>query len=191
MSALQYAGVYTYKLTAPEFERIVVDWRNKQAAAAGRFDATGLAPAKRTLWVERVVDEEYASETRRILRSVSWDSIAASLPYRYAYLWSTSSYVGSDEHPLLYRVVKLQHYLFVLLAALGLWMRRHATPVEWPLWTPILYVTLLHTVFHVEARYSIPARSFLIAYASVPLVAALRRVAPSFPIVGNQVTSSS
>lgn len=42
---------------------------------------------------------------------------------------------------------------------------------HWYLAAPVLYVSLIHAPFHPEARYSLPARPFLLVYAALALLA--------------------
>jgi hypothetical protein len=49
---------------------------------------------------------------------------------------------------------------------------------DWPLWLPALYITAVHTVIHVESRYSLPTRPGLIVLAATAAAALGRQRLP-------------
>ncbi|MFN0029061.1 MAG: ArnT family glycosyltransferase [Acidimicrobiales bacterium] len=107
-------------------------------------------------------------------------TIVQRVPWRMASLWS-----GKGLFVALDPIGNFQ-MLAVLLGVVWLGLRRREL---WPLWILGLYLSLFHLVFHVEARYSFPARPALLilgAAASVEGVrwfrqrwAAVRETAPS------------
>ena len=103
-----------------------------------------------------------------------WD-IVGDIPMRERSLWSTAAFRFSETG---FKIARLQHYLLLTAAIAGaalLAVRRHAG-YWWILLIPILYVSVLHLIFHVVPRYSIPTRPFLIilaAYAAWALLAAV------------------
>ena len=62
-------------------------------------------------------------------------------------------------------MTQLQFALLALLVLAGLVIRRRTLGRDWPLWLGAVYVTALHLVFHMEGRYSMPARPMLLVYA--------------------------
>lgn len=61
----------------------------------------------------------------------------------------------------------LEYWLLAALVCACLALRRRSLLRLWPLWLPALYLTAIHTVLHVESRYSLPARPGLIVMAAV------------------------
>jgi hypothetical protein len=45
---------------------------------------------------------------------------------------------------------------------------------HWYLAAPVIYVSVIHAPFHPEARYSLPARPFLLVYCALALFALWR-----------------
>ncbi|NNE99527.1 MAG: hypothetical protein HKN25_10960, partial [Pyrinomonadaceae bacterium] len=67
------------------------------------------------------------------------------------------------------RGLVLHSFLIFAFVVAGIWNSRVRIWQHWLLWLPAVYLTLAHLVFHVEARYSFPARPFLIVFAAVGL----------------------
>jgi hypothetical protein len=162
-SAEQYAGHVSYKFTAADWHRFL-----RSAAAVATSDASRL-PARQQV----AVDDAYRHQATREFRGLSVGQIVRSLPKRLAYLWGTA-----DSPPVGYRIAhrigQAQYAILVALVIAGLVLRRRRLLAEWPLWITAIYLTCLHLVFHVEGRYTLPARPLLLIYAAAGAVAAYR-----------------
>src|SRR5207302_187908 len=84
-----------------------------------------------------------------------------------AALWGPDD-ISPRSDPRLHLGIRIQYALLVLLAISGLFLCSGRLAHQWPLWLVPLYFTTVHLVFHVEPRYSFPARTFLMIYAGVP-----------------------
>lgn len=190
-SALQYTGEISYRMLKPEWDVLIADFnrRNQEAAEAipDRFTADGMlqnpyAQAHRELWVER----SYIKDSLQIFKTLTMSHVLSNFIHRVFWLWSTSD-VSPWQTGLFHRFVQGYH---VLLAALVLWgcylcrsvLRQHAL-----LWVVAVYQMLLHVVLHVEARFTLEARLFLIIYAGVALSYLVWRLRPQG--VADQVAS--
>ena len=70
---------------------------------------------------------------------------------------------------LMYPLLTFGTSINLFLGILGIiltWRRRKEL---WILWLPIIYLTLLHTPFHSEARYTVPARPYLLILSAIAL----------------------
>lgn len=177
LSAGQYGGRFTYALLASEFKAITDDWHILQARASASC-ATSVSP---NTCMETAVDAEYLQEARQLARGLELFPALTQIPKRCAYLWSSSSFLDRNQYPTMDLLVRAQHNAIIVLAGIGMVLLRRRLLRDWAVWVPLLYITALHLVFHEEARYSVPARPFLIAYATVPLVWIGRRTrSPQF-----------
>jgi hypothetical protein len=61
----------------------------------------------------------------------------------------------------------LQYAVLVLLGLVGLAIRRRKLLSDWRLWITAIYLSILHLIFHIEARYSLPARPSLMIYSAI------------------------
>lgn len=57
--------------------------------------------------------------------------------------------------------------VLLLLGGLGVWRFPPGSPSQWMAVLPAIYVTLMHSVLHTEARYSIPVRYVLLLYGGL------------------------
>src|SRR5205823_3927526 len=126
------------------------------------------------------------AKARRIFAHLSAGTVVRSLPKRLSYLWRPAdSPLPGRHHDLEHTLAKLQYALLVVLIAGGLIVRRRRLLSDWPLWITAAYLTLVHLVFHVEDRYTLPARPALFVYAAVAVTAAvawLRQRATATPL---------
>ncbi len=65
--------------------------------------------------------------------------------------------------------------MLVLIGAVG---SRGTLLRNWPLWVVAVYLSLLHVIFNVEGRYSVPARPALMVFAAIGAIACGRALAP-------------
>lgn len=156
-SARQYDGTLSYQMRAEDWERFTPDWSARQARWEQRL------PLARA---EYAADQEMLTDARRIMRSVPPLTYLRHLLPRVAALWG----VGSNTPGWFHRLAQAQWLLYTPLVLLGLWLERRRLGAQWPLWWPAVFLTGLHLYFHVEARYTFPARPLLLVYAAVALI---------------------
>jgi hypothetical protein len=169
-SADQYDGFITYKIT-------LADWHRYEAQAA----AIAPTPVRYDARAQVRVDDRLRSAGIRIFKSLSVGKIIGSLPKRIAYLWGTADTAPPGRWTnVAHRLGQLQYAVLVLFGLVGVAIRRRRLLQDWPLWITAVYLTAVHLVFHIEGRYTLPARPPLIVYSSVGalgLFALLRRIA--------------
>jgi 4-amino-4-deoxy-L-arabinose transferase-like glycosyltransferase len=161
-SAEQYDGFITYKLTIADWHRYLTHAAEIAPTPVQDLNATGQVR----------VDDRLRSAAVRTFESLSVGQVIRSLPKRIAYLWGTA-----DAPPLgrstnvAHRLAQLQYAALVLLGLIGVVIRRRRLLRDWPLWITAAYLSTVHLVFHVEGRYTLPARPPLMIYSAVAAVA--------------------
>jgi 4-amino-4-deoxy-L-arabinose transferase-like glycosyltransferase len=162
-SALQYNGKLSYRMLRPEWLALIDEFNARNRDAENLFPAHGPEDRsfllRRELWVERSFDESAREE----LRLVRPTMVLESLVVRPFWLWSTAD---ASPWPLgaLHRATQALHISIATLVVLGLVKTRHNLLVLWPLWILGAYQTALHFVYHVEPRFTIEARVFMIGF---------------------------
>jgi hypothetical protein len=128
----------------------------------------------------RYTPTEQVAFDRRLAQTapaVPLQDVVARLPARLRGLWGP---VDATPHNQQWTMSarwlgRVQYWLLVALVCAGVVLRRRSLLRDWPLWLPALYITAIHTVIHVESRYTLPARPELIALAAVAAAALYRR----------------
>jgi 4-amino-4-deoxy-L-arabinose transferase-like glycosyltransferase len=167
-SADQYAGTVSDGFTASDFHTYL-----QQVAAIS--SSVHVQPGPRR---DVAADDAYTREAKRIFDHVSLAKILTSFPEREAYLWQPADFAPQKLHTLISRLALAQYVALLALILIGVWATRRSFLRDWPLWVLALYVSLLHLVFHVEGRYTVPARPALMVFAALGAVGlgrALRR----------------
>lgn len=115
----------------------------------------------------RYTPQEQVEFDRRLARaapSVPLHDVLSRLPARMRGLWGPTAGTphGQPWTTSAQRTAWLQYWMLAALVSAGLVLRRRSLRADWPLWLPALYITAIHTVIHIESRYSLPARPGLI-----------------------------
>ena len=112
---------------------------------------------------------EFDRRLGRAAPHVRLGDVVKRLPQRLASLWGPADNTPRSERwtASARRLALLQFWLLAVLAVGGLLLRRRSVLRDWPLWLPAVYLTAVHTVLHVELRYSLPVRPLLIVMAAV------------------------
>lgn len=173
LSAEQYTGEITYRMTVSEFTQIIAEfmerWKRASVAGGEIGDAGyGLNPMPAEIAKELYVDRSYKVDALQRFRSLRPLQVLASLPTRVAYLWSTGDMSPWSTSPL-HRFMQGHYAVLVLLTLVGIWINRASGLSQWPLWIMPIYVIIVHIVFQSEPRYSFPARPFMSVYAGAGL----------------------
>jgi 4-amino-4-deoxy-L-arabinose transferase-like glycosyltransferase len=158
LSADQYKGLASYQITTESWQRV-----NPQIAAvtsnllyASEYDARGQVQ----------VDNRLRSAGIHIFKSLSFLTIARGIPKRLGYIWGPDS--PARGRGIGQRLVQLQYAVLLLLAAVGVAIRRRRFLHDWPLWIPAVYLTAVHLIVAtVDGRYTLPARPALMVYSSI------------------------
>ena len=180
VSAQQYAGEVRYSIPESDWDRIIAEMRerNDRAAEAVRGDVAAEGVGHLPPPIVRqalLVDETYKADAKRKLGAIPPRRYAVSFPRRIAYLWSTCDTSPWAGNFIFHTLVQSQFAFLFVLTLVGLYLGRARLRSTWPLWFTAVYLVAIHTVFHVEARYSLPARPFLVVYAAAALVFLLDR----------------
>lgn len=167
VSAQQYAGEVSYRLLKPEWTQIIEEYNRRYRAAEASVATAGGSPMGAAARREAIMDAEYQRDAQSKFRQAGPVRWLSDLPVRVIWLWSTAYSFPWRGIP--HRVVQVMHVVLVGLVGIGLFAtrgrwREHAHLLILP-----VYLTGLHLVFHVEARYTVPARPFLFIFAAVGL----------------------
>jgi hypothetical protein len=166
----QYTGGMSFQCTADDWEVYRKDWSQRTQAALTKVDPTSrISPS---VQAELIADAEWNLEAKRLFRQAGWLGISRRLPAATFWLWSTGS---AESQPVIRRLAQAQWLAYVLLVLYGAWLVRAQWRRYWVIWVPAIYVTLIHLLFHIEARYSFPGRALLLVYAGVAVAHLLNR----------------
>jgi membrane protein implicated in regulation of membrane protease activity len=167
-SAAQYNGDISYQFND-------ADW---QAFAAQSEDVVRVGDEYPPGWQrELALDDAYREQGKELAGELSANQVLGSIPKREAYLWSPADYPPpGSSYTLLHRLGQLQYLALGLLLVVGLVLRRRRLLADWPLWIGAAYLAVLHLVFHIESRYSVPARAVLLVIAAWAAVTVVDRV---------------
>jgi len=152
-SSEQYSGQLTYKFAIQDWEKFRDDFLRRSTNAGSGIEG------------EINVDRSYKSDAVQMFRSLPISHIILSVPIRILYLWGTGDLGPEWEHLF----VKWEWLLLAVGALIGMMFTRSRWVDYWPFWILCPYLTLLHLVFHVEGRYSMPARPLLFVFSSVAI----------------------
>jgi 4-amino-4-deoxy-L-arabinose transferase-like glycosyltransferase len=167
VSMQQYKGEISYALLNREWDIVIAEYNRRQAEAADAARAWSGNDTRVVLArTEYLHDRGYGDDARRMLRSLSPREIALGVGRRLYWLWSTADFSPWAAQPV-HRFFQAYHIVCCVFAGLGFWIARRRLLDDWPFWILPLYLTLLHLVFHVEARYTVPSRPFLLVYCAI------------------------
>jgi GT2 family glycosyltransferase/4-amino-4-deoxy-L-arabinose transferase-like glycosyltransferase len=172
VSVSQYAGRISYAIRVKEWGLINADAARREqeamAAVASNREAVAEPTAPDSVRIECLVDRSYERDAAALFQRLSISDILRSLPVRVAYLWSTGD-MAPRPSAWLHRGTQMLHAALACCAVLGLWsLHRDLRTIALFLLLPA-YFTLLHLVYHVESRYTFPARPFVLVLAGVAL----------------------
>ncbi len=143
---------------------------NKLDSPAG--DSSVLRPVvSRAIQRDLLLNECWRQGAVEGLQGLTAVRIIRSIPKRIAYLWSTC-----DTSPqwlqvgIYHRFVQGYWFLVLPFAAIGMLRRWKDVRNDWPLLLFPAFITSIHLIFHVEARYSMPARPFMLLYSAAGLI---------------------
>jgi 4-amino-4-deoxy-L-arabinose transferase-like glycosyltransferase len=172
VSAQQYSGELRIRMLGSDWGQISRELKERTVrahAAVGSEDApiSRFSDAAANAREERFRDVQYTQDAIERFRSVPVGTYFRRIPQRLFVMWNTADVWGSSA--ALGLLLKVHWVAMCLLMLVGAYLSRGSLLRQWPLWIVALYLTAVHLVFHVEGRYSIPARVFLMVYAAVAL----------------------
>lgn len=184
VSAEQYAGRISYKVLLPEWDVIVARYNrsNVEAAQALPEPLGGQPPGNPRLAAQRevIADRILLREAVQGFAGIGVLQYLRHAPKRFAYLWSTAD-VSPWQTGWFHRYQQLQHLILMLLVLAGCYLVRKELRRHWLLWLPAVYLTALHFVFHMEPRYTVEGRVFLLVYAGIAIDRMLARLKTAQP----------
>lgn len=183
VSMQQYAGEVTYRLLRPEWEAVVAEFNLRTSQAEAALIASGgpsIAQAETfRARVEVLRDRQAWVDGLEKARHLRPAQVAFSVPRRLFWLWSTA-----DASPwrtgLLHRAQQVLHVFLMVSTVVGLVLARRGLGSHGLVWLIPVYFTALHLVFAVEARYTLPARPFVLMYPALALWSLGTRIAPTY-----------
>lgn len=169
LSVLQYKGTISYAFTLEEHKIFISDLNQRFASIN---EQSKLTPKEETLIdKELLLEDSYQADLVTERQSLTYTQIMFSLPKRLAYLWSTCDFSPPEIYNTFYHRIAQFHFLIItVLILLGLYLRRTFLKTDWFLITPAIYITVIHSIFLLEPRYSMPARPLLLIFAAVGIV---------------------
>jgi hypothetical protein len=116
-------------------------------------------------------DAEQAA-ARRVIDRVTFGQLIRRLPAMLAYLWGTADNPNSPaEYASWHPIAQIQYAVLIVAFLVGLaatarkWGRRFLA-IGWPLLIPAIYETVVHLVFSVDERYTVPVRPVLLLFSA-------------------------
>jgi 4-amino-4-deoxy-L-arabinose transferase-like glycosyltransferase len=169
ISAQQYAGRISYSDTHADYERL---YGSAGLIARVTGHRSPYASPLSGSSVEVASNSALESAAVGTFERLTIGTVLRSLPSRVAHLWGTADYPpqGRSFSASAHRLAVVQYSVILALAALGMFIAMLAGRTElWPLLLFPIYTTLVHLVFNVEARFTIPDRPSAIIFASMGL----------------------
>jgi 4-amino-4-deoxy-L-arabinose transferase-like glycosyltransferase len=164
VSVLQYNGKISYDLTDEEWKSCLADQRSRMEKAK-----TNVATRPEQ---ELELEKSYRDSLSREVGKINVYQLPKNLLLRIAHFWWPIDVSPPEIKSAFYHRVTQAHFLLIsLLIFVGAWWRRQRLFSDWLLWCPALCLTFAHLIFHVEPRYSLPARPLLLIYSSVAITA--------------------
>jgi 4-amino-4-deoxy-L-arabinose transferase-like glycosyltransferase len=178
LSAQQYTGEISYRVDRDEWRSIIAEYDARQRRGRSTAQAETGWPSAYPVSVraELEVDREFTVDAAEKFRSARPTTVLRSVPIRIAYLWSPADFSPWTTGAY-HRFVQGWHIALVAFAVLGLWICNRRQPAYFVFLAFPVYLTALHLVFHIEPRYSFPARPFVLAFAAAGMFRCFRWVA--------------
>lgn len=174
-SSQQYRGELSYKLTPQDWDKFLPRARVETRRRTGKL----IIPGVRSRAEDEVLADDAMKEAARdSFRDVGFFDALRQMPKRIGYLWAVADYPPAGITTIAHRIGQLQHLLLLVLAVGGTWIAARLPERRaylWPLLVFSIYLSALHVVFHVEARYTVPARAALIPLAALAAVSSYDR----------------
>jgi len=184
-SAMQYSGRISYKRTASEWQVIHAAEHAQEQEVFQKTPSNDGSQVPRNIRYELAIDREFREEAARMFHRDGIPHPFTNLIKRMSYLWAPSDLLTGWPHA----ISEVESVIFVALVAMGAWSLKTRPKILLLLFLPALYTTLLHLVFQVEGRYSLPARLPLMVVAGYGLACFCRNELKVRPQPELQTTS--
>jgi 4-amino-4-deoxy-L-arabinose transferase-like glycosyltransferase len=167
-SMRQYAGEASYRMPIEEWRSVIREYDLRHATARQELSGVTIPQGVSSAALsDALVDHGYARDGLKLWHNLTLGRLIAGVPIRLAYLWSTVDTSPWAAGGPFHLFVQALHVALALLVLGGCYIARGKLIAQWPLWIVPLYLVMMHLIFHVEPRYSLPGRPFLLVYAGV------------------------
>jgi hypothetical protein len=167
-SADQYSGLISDGFTSSDFSIYL-----HQVAA---ISSTVPGPPGPTRDV--AADAAFRRAADKIFARLSVTTILKAIPRRLVYLWQPADFPPNEHRAFIHLLGWIQYLILLLLVVAGVAASRRTLLRNWQLWVVAVYLSVLHLIFNVEGRYSVPARPALLVFAAIGAIACWRALAP-------------
>ncbi|MDQ3062222.1 MAG: glycosyltransferase family 39 protein [Acidobacteriota bacterium] len=176
-SVRQYKGTTNYDFTNGQWETVYSPKKEEIAAKVDdkieQLQNLSLEEKKNpnSITKELLKAEMWENALGEELKQLTLGEFLANIPKRVFHLWGMippAEYYFTS-FTINHRIPKLQVWILFLLSISGLLLKKRDLLKDWTLWILPLYITFVHLIFHVEARYSVPAHPFILTYSAVGL----------------------
>lgn len=177
-SALQYSGKAGNNFSMEDWNFWSERGKELSDKAKNMVDSNSQIPQH--IQLEILSEKVYQDEAKQEWKELTFSQIITALPKRMYNFWDL--FLMTPEVGRLSVTVFSKVY-FLLLAALtivGFYLRRKFLLKDFLLVLPAVYISLIHCIFHVEARYGLPARVFLLIYSSVGIYFLVKKFSNKF-----------
>ena len=121
-----------------------------------------------TVQKELLSEDSYKHDAVEEWKTLNFWQILRNLPSRIYNMWNI--YYMTVMSGKFLRIAQLYFTVVAFFVLLGIYLRRRTLKQDYLLFLPAIYITIIHLVFHAEARYTLPARAFLLVFAGVSAV---------------------
>jgi 4-amino-4-deoxy-L-arabinose transferase-like glycosyltransferase len=167
-SADQYSGLISDGFTSSDFTTYL-----HQLSVIGSSVPGPPGPKK-----DVAADAVFRRAAGKIFARLSVTTILKAIPRRLVYLWQPADFPPNEHRAFIHLLGWIQYLILIALGLIGVVTTRRTFLRNWQLWVVAVYLSVLHLIFNVEGRYSVPARPALLVFAAIGAIACWRAVAP-------------
>jgi hypothetical protein len=160
-SAMQYSGRISYKRTTSEWQLIHTAEHEREQQVSRAIGSSDGSQVPRNIRYELAIDREFREQAARMFHRDGIPRPFTNLIKRMSYLWAPSDLFTGWPHA----ISQAEHLIVVAFVVIGGWLLKTRPKNLLLLLLPALYTAVLHLVFQVEGRYSLPARIPLMVVA--------------------------
>lgn len=175
-SIRQYEGKTNYSLFNdwesqyfPKLKETILEASKRVGVQQG----TTLAELRTSVPVELEMQEIYKENFKTEFNELKFSQVISSLPRRIFSLWEPNLVRFAPDWFFIrgvQRIPELQGWLLLIFSIVGFYSIRKTALQYWYLWFLPAYLTMIHLVFHVESRYSLPLHVYLMILGSVGVI---------------------
>jgi hypothetical protein len=170
-SSLQWTGVISPAFTVADQKHLHALARPLAARIRLR-DAREHSTVPYDVRVDEDIESALAARGKHTLEGLSPGQVLRKGPVLVGYLWAVGDFPPTGSASFWHPVGQLQYALLVALLVVGLASLIHQRRLRahWPLLVLPIYLTVVHLIFHVEPRFTLPTRPDLLIISAVGLL---------------------